>query len=375
LTALLAGQAQAVPAVLARTTLHAAQLAAAGQVLTGAVTAPVVAAVEEVLRDLLVSRAKFLALVVLGLGVLVAGVGVLPGSPRKPEPPAPAAAPAPPQPMRADEPLPAGAVARLGSLRLRHGNPITCVAHSPDGKLLATGSWDNSVCIWEARTGRLVRELWPGVRFIWALAFSPDGRALATAGDQHSKVARVLDVASGKRLCSFTGHEGLIRAIAYAPDGQTIATASLDGTARLWDPGSGKELLRIDLATRQQLRAGTQPQSVVFSPDGDTLATTDGTDAVRFWDSGTGREKGALRTGQRGLVSAAYWDDGRLMVAGGADGTVWVWELASGRQLHRVEGSTLPALSVAFAPDGRTFAAGYGSWGEGRELLAGEVVT
>jgi len=371
LAALLRGEASAVPVALAQATLRAAALAAAGKALTGVVSAHVISTVEGTMRDLLVTRLKFLALLALGLCAVGAGVGTLGGAPPAPE--APAAAPEGPKPkpkLDADgEPLPDGALARLGSLRLRHGSPVTSVAYSPDGKLLATGSWDNYARIWDPATGRLVRDILPRDGWVWAVAFSPDGKLLATAGDHRGKKVRLWDVATGKLVRTFEGHGEQIRGLSYAPDGKTIASASFDGTVRLWDAATGKEL--------RQIMAGEVPtlRSVAFSPDGKTLATTDTSDTVRLWEAETGKGAGNLSAGQRGVVSAAWSKDGKQIVAGSEDGTVYVWDVASAKELHHVRGREMPALSVAFAPDGKTFAAGYGDWQDGRrDLKAGGVV-
>jgi RNA polymerase sigma factor (sigma-70 family) len=369
--ALLGHQAPAVPLSLAQTTLRAAALLAVGKALTGAVSAPVLSAVEGTMRDLLLSRFKLLALLMLGLCAAGAGVVALGGAPPVPETPAPAKeAPQPKPKLDADgEPLPAGALARLGSLRLRHGSPVASVAFSPDGKRLATGSWDNLVRIWDPTTGDCVRAIHPQDGWIWAVAFSPDNELLATAGDQRSRRVRLWNVATGKLVRTFEGHGDAIHGLSYAPDGKTIASASYDGTVRLWEAATGKEL--------RQINAGAMPRlsSVAFSPDGKTLATTDTSDTVSLWEAETGKGVGNLSAAARGVVSAVWSKDGKQIVAGFEDGNVSVWDVASARELHHVRGREMPALSVAFAPDGKTFAAGYGDWQDGRrDLKAGGVV-
>jgi RNA polymerase sigma factor (sigma-70 family) len=369
--ALLAGEASAVPPALARATLRAAALAAAGHSLTGAVSAPVVSAVEAIMRDLLVSRCKFLVPLVLGLCVLGASVAALGGAPSAPpQTPAAEQPPAKPQPkLDGDgEPLPAGALARLGSLRLRHGSPVTSVAWSPDGKLLATGSWDNYARLWDPATGKLVRDIQPQQGWVWGVAFSPDGKLLATAGDHRSKTVRLWDLATGKPVRTFEGHTNQIRGLAYSPDGKTIATASFDSTIRLWEAATVKELWKTALVP------GVQVFSVAFLPDGKRLATTDGSSSVRLWEADSGKAAGQF-DGADSLRCAAFSKDGKQMVAGAADGNVWVWDVASAKELHQVRGRAVPALSVSFSPDGKTFAAGYGDWQDGRrDTITGEVV-
>ncbi len=373
LAALLAGEATAVPPALVRATLRAAALAAAGKTLTGAVSAPVLSAVERIMRDLLVSRCKLLLPLVLGLCAVGAGVAALRGAPPEPSPPAAEQKPPekPKPKLDADgDPLPAGALARLGSLRLRHGSPVTSVAWSPDGKLLATGSWDNYARLWDPATGKLARDIQPQQGWVWNVAFSPDGKLLATAGDHRTKTVRLWDVATGKPVRTFEGHTNQIRGLAFSPDGKSIASASHDGTVRLWETDTGKELRQIAAGP------GIIMYSVAFSPDGKQLATTDGGSSVRLWEAETGKVAGTLDSGggAASVRCAAYSKDGKQLIAGAEGGNVRVWDVASGRQLHQARGRSVPALGVAFSPDGKTFAAGYGDWQDGRrDGIAGEI--
>jgi RNA polymerase sigma factor (sigma-70 family) len=373
LTALLASEASAVPPALTQATLRAAALVVAGKTLAGVVASPVVSAVESVMRELLVSRCKFLIPLALGLCVLGAGVAAFGGAPPAPEPPvAKQEAPKPTPKLDGDgDPLPDGALSRLGSLRLRHGSPVTSVAWSPDGKLVATGSWDNYVRIWDPATGKLVRDILPRDGWVWAVAFSPDGKLLASAGDQRSKRVSLWDVETGKLVRTLEGHGNQIRGLAYAPDGKTIATSAFDGTVRLWEAATGKELRQIAVGPQTTL------YSVVFSPDGQHLAVIDGGDSVRLFEAENGKPAGTLDAvgGAAMLRSAAYSKDGKQVIAGAEGGNVRVWDVASARQVHQVRGRATPALSVAFSPDGKAFAAGYGDWQDGRrDTLTGEIV-
>src|SRR5207249_189362 len=161
--------------------------------------------------------------------------------PAKKEPPKLAEAKQP-RTDRYGDPLPEGAIARLGTVRWRHGGKVQSVTFGPDGKTLASASWDGSVRLWEAGTGRELAtfpERGYGVSAL-GVAYAPNGKVLVSC--ENDKTIRLWDVATHKQIRTLRGHEDRVWSVVWAPNGQTIASASYDTTVRLWDATTGKEL-------------------------------------------------------------------------------------------------------------------------------------
>ena len=150
---------------------------------------------------------------------------------------------------------------------------VTAISISPDGRLLATASYDRTAIVWDYATGAKLVTLKGHRDAVSSLAFSPDGRRLATGS--HDKTARVWDVESGGPLLVLSGHTNGVLDVAFSPDGRRIATASSDRTAKLWDAQTGRELLSMHEHWHDVL-------SVDFSPDGRVLATASNDKTVKL---------------------------------------------------------------------------------------------
>ncbi len=260
-------------------------------------------------------------------------------------------------PRRADllgDPLPEGAVARLGTLRFRHESPIEAIAFSPDGKIVATGH-SPIARLWDVATGKELRRL-QGFHGR-GLVFSPDGKTLAGGG---SRDVRLWDVTTGEVVRLYQGPKYPITALALSPDGRVLAATAPTGI-----PGNGTHYWDIHLwgaATGKELRRWsdgiTRISSLAFSPDSKTLACGGENRHLRFWDVSSGKELSpfsALIAGE----SLAFSPDGKLLAAvgstpGASHCSVSLWELATRRRLPQFGEDARFGFSLAFSPDGKT---------------------
>ena len=235
----------------------------------------------------------------------------------------------------------------LHLLTLRgHKGPVFGVAFSPDGKRLATASSDHTAKIWDADNGQELLTLRGHEGPVFSVAFSPDGKRLATASND--KTAKIWDAASGKELLAIRAHSSCVRSVAFSPDGKRLATASFDKTAKIWDAVSGKELLALCGHTREVFCAA-------FSPDGKRLATASNDATAKIWDAASGKELLTLFGGAFAVESVAFSPDGkRLAMASGSEPTIW--DAASGQGLLMLCGYSDIVHSVAFSPDGTRLA-------------------
>jgi WD40 repeat protein len=221
--------------------------------------------------------------------------------------------------------LPVGAVARLGTLRLRPGSYPGAVAFTPDGKVLASDNWGFGIHLWDVATGKQLR-FFAGQHSVRSLTFSADGNWLAGAV-VNDPVIRLWEVATGKELRQFIGHtKGRLR-VAFSPGGPVLASGCMDATVRLWDAASGRELRRLTGHKGEVWCLG-------WSADGKTLASGGDDGAIRLWEADTGRLLREL-TGHKDLVARLAWSpDGKTLASGGSDGTVRLWDVGNGTARH-----------------------------------------
>lgn len=222
-----------------------------------------------------------------------------------------------------------------------HSHSVRCVAFSPDGTLIASGSTDNLVIIWDAATGTLRHVLNNHTQTVNSVFFSPDGQTVASASDDRS--IRLWDVQTGTLLRTLLGHNGLITRAVYSPDGNLLFSGGSDRTIRRWELATDK--------SRSIFRHKLSIRSIGIHPEGKTILVTSKSPDILEIDAETGSVIREL-CGHSGAVNCVvYSHDGRLIASGSVDRTVRVWDAQTGELLQTLYGSHRGVTSVMFSPD------------------------
>ncbi len=226
---------------------------------------------------------------------------------------------------------------------------IVAIAYSPDGKLIATGDDKGEIHLRRVADGQHQITCKGHTNWVWSVAWSPDGRTLASGSADQT--VRLWDAATGQLLHTLQGHTNRVWSVAWSPDGRTLASGSADRTIQLWDATTGQP--------RQTLQGHTDwVISVVFSPDGQFLASSGADRTVRLWNSKTGQHLNTLEGHGDWVRSVAFSPDGQTLASGSHDRTVRLWDVTTGQPLNTLAGHSNWVRSLAFSPDGQTLASG-----------------
>jgi WD40 repeat protein len=223
---------------------------------------------------------------------------------------------------------------------------VSALAFSPDGRVIASGDYGHTVRFWDAATGQSVRAPIEQRGVVFSVAFSPDGKTLAVGTVEPAQEARLWDLATGRPIGSSMPHKNWVVEVVFSPDGHALLTRSHDGTARLWDAKTGEPLT-------DYLRHQGAPVAAL-SPDGRRVATGGNLEApARIWDAQTGRPlPGATLSHASEVFALAFSPDGAVLGVGCDDGSARLWDVATARPLGPLIVQRSRIVAITFTQDG-----------------------
>ncbi len=250
---------------------------------------------------------------------------------------------------------------------IEEGFGAWAMSFSPDGKMLAATA-GNGFRLWDVATGEMKVEARAGttpemhVSAVYWLAYSPDGKTIATASQD--KTIKLWDGQTGKYRATLKGHKEKVNCVAFSPDGTTLASASHDATLVLWDVATAGSKAVLDMPKEGSGKVPQEAMWVTYSPDGKTLAIVEGGYGnLRLWDATTGnlkktmpQEADRVAPGVKvHMLRPVFSPDGKTLAAGASDKVGRLWDVATGK-VRAVLQHDYPVLAAVFSPDGRTVA-------------------
>ena len=228
-----------------------------------------------------------------------------------------------------------------------HSQSVWATAVSANGQVLASGSQDCTIKVWNAATGKLQRTLTGHKDTIRSLAISADGRTLASgSGDTTIKL---WELPTGKLIGTFSGHSSPVWSVAIAPDGKTLLSASEDGSVNIWNLATGATQT-IEAAHRSRIFA------IALSPDQKTFATGSKDKTIKLWQLATGKLIRTINEHTNAVRTIAYSPDGTQLASGSWDRTIQIWNPQTGKRLQKLEGHNDRIVALVFSNDGQQLA-------------------
>ena len=289
-------------------------------------------------------------------------------------------------------PANSGSMPQMEQLQTTHTGPVFSLAVSPDGRLIASGSSDETIHLYD-RQARATQHVLDG-HFALGLRFVSEGRQILSAGDDGT--LRLWDTAAGEEVLRYEGHRGWVLSVDVSQDGQKVLSGGEDGTIRRWDLESGNQLDEIDVDVEGETQAifsvrySTDGNRIVsshhdgtvtvwdaatldeiktisahsgkaytarLSPTGHMLVTSGNDDVGCLWDAGSGRRRQTFPHADN-VTSAEFVADGRYVVTGSGDKTLRIWSTRTGQEVAHAIAPTHCTTAVALLPDGYLVSAG-----------------
>lgn len=254
----------------------------------------------------------------------------------------------------------------------QHSGAVTCITFSRNGETLASSSArpDGSIKLWNINTGQLTGTLrtdnWI-VLNVWSIALSPDGKTLVS-GHHADSTVKIWDVTNQRLLHTLKGHGWAVNSVAFSPDGQIVASGGADSNIKLWNVSTGREIRNFNGVSDAPVGlvqsffgnnvSDNQVCTVAFSPDGKTLASGGENQFIKLWGVNN-KNVNFLKGSSEKVHTVAFSPDGKTLASGGADGIIRIWNLLTGKVTFNL-GDSSCVYSLAFSPDGKTLVSGNG---------------
>ncbi len=224
--------------------------------------------------------------------------------------------------------------------------------------ILASGSWDNTIKLWDFNTGKEIRTLIGHTNWVNSVAFSPDGKLLVSGSADCT--IKLWQVHTGIEIQTLTGHSDPVSSVAYSPrtatttknqERQLVASGSNDYTIKLWQAYTGRNICTL-------IGHDFFVNCIAFSHDGELIASGSGDNTIKLWHVNTGKEIRILTGHSDSVWSVAFSRDRQFLASGSWDNTIKLWHLHSGREVSTLTGHSSYVRCVAFSPDGQTLVSG-----------------
>jgi WD40 repeat protein len=240
----------------------------------------------------------------------------------------------------------------------KHWRLSGAATFAPQGTTVGAARTDGQLYLWNAATGVGLHKFRIGGERLSGLAFSPDGKRVATSSLPDAKI-HIWDVKAGKELLAFASqHQGMLNGLVFSPNGELLASAGGDESIRLWRTDTGR-MHRILTGPRHEHEHLRGVEAIAFSPDGWMLAATASDHSIRLWEVSTGKERLRLKGHEGRVVSVAFSPKRGLLASGGEeDKAIRLWDVATGEELRHLEGHAGEVYALAFTPDGNRLISG-----------------
>ncbi len=223
-----------------------------------------------------------------------------------------------------------------------HKDTIRSLAISADGRTLVSGSGDTTIKLWNLPTGKLINTFSGHSSPVWSVAIAPDGKTIVSASEDGS--IKIWDVSTGSAKTIESAHKDRIFSVALSPDEQTFATGSKDKTIKIWQLSTGKLIRTISEHT-------DAVRTVAYSPKGEQLASGSWDRTIQIWNPQTGKRVQTLTGHSDRIVALAFSTDGQQLASSGIEPTIKLWDTKSGKLIHKFPGHSDWVLSLTMVPD------------------------